>query len=211
MGTIDPIVADLYHGDRVTDFAAFKAASVAGVIHKAQQGASKQGDDPTYAIRRRAARNAGLLWGAYHFMTDDDPAAQADAFLKAAAPDAQTLLAVDYEPYGRHTPTLAQLRVLLAAIVAAVGRKAVIYSGSLIKEALGSAPDAFLGSHRLWLADYAQEWTLHPLTAWARPWLWQFTGDGQGPAPHKIAGCSGFVDLNRYEGSLEQLTAEWAS
>jgi lysozyme len=209
-----PLVVDLYHGDRVTDFAALKAAGVAGVIHKAHQGASPRGYDPTYDIRRRAARNTGLLWGAYHFMTNEDPEAQAELFLSSASPDVQTLLAVDFEPYGRRTPSLAQLRALLNAISERAGRKAVLYSGSLIKETLGPAPDEVLGSHRLWLADYADEWKLDPLTAWKRPWLWQFTGDGQGPEPHKIAGAAGaagFVDLNRYEGSFEQLTAEWAS
>src|SRR5215471_21744575 len=83
--TANPLIVDLYHGDRVTDLAAAKAAGVAGVIHKAHQGASSRGDDPTYAIRRRAARNAGLLWGAYHFMTDDDPDAQAAARRRISA------------------------------------------------------------------------------------------------------------------------------
>ena len=211
--TANPLIVDLYHGDRVTDLAAAKAAGVAGVIHKAHQGASSRGDDPTYAIRRRAARNAGLLWGAYHFMTDDDPDAQAAAFLASADPDAQTLLAVDYEPYGRRTPSLDQLRAMLNAIIARAGRKAVIYSGVLIKETLGAERDAFLGAHRLWLAQYADKWTLAPLSAWERPWLWQFTGDGQGPLPHGIAGVGspkGCVDINRYDGTIEDLTAEWA-
>jgi HPt (histidine-containing phosphotransfer) domain-containing protein len=55
---------------------------------------------------------------------------------------------------------------------------------------------------------------LEPLTALEQPWLWQFTGDGQGHEPHKIAGAAGaagFVDLNRYEGTIEQLTADWVS
>src|SRR5215470_7676869 len=211
--TANPLVVDLYHGDRVTDLAAAKAAGVAGVIHKAHQGASPGGDDPLYAIRRRAARKAGLMWGAYHFMTDENPEAQAAAFLRSADPDAHTLLAVDFEPNGRRTPSIEQLRAMLRAVIARAGRKAVIYSGVLIKETLGAAPDAFLAAHRLWLAQYADVWTLAPLTAWARPWLWQFTGDGQGPRPHGIAGIGspkGCVDINRYDGTIEDLTAEWA-
>jgi len=209
-----PLVVDLYHGDRVTDFAALKAAGIAGIIHKAQQGAAPEGYDPTYDIRRRSARAAGLLWGAYLFMTNDDPALQAATFMKAASPDALTLLAVDFEPYGRRTPTLQQLRIILQEILRIAGRKAVIYSGSLLKETLGAEKDEFLGSHRLWLAEYAEHWKLEPLTAWEQPWLWQFTGDGQGHEPHKIAGAAGaagFVDLNRYEGTIEQLTADWVS
>jgi lysozyme len=209
-----PLVVDLYHGDRVTDFAALNAAGIAGIIHKAQQGASPNAYDPTYDIRRRSARAAGLLWGAYLFMTNDDPALQAATFMKAASPDALTLLAVDFEPYGRRTPTLQQLRIILQEILRIAGRKAVIYSGSLLKETLGAGKDEFLGSHRLWLAEYAEHWKLEPLTAWKQPWLWQFTGDGVGPTPHSvpgIQGAGGHVDLNSYDGPDDELAREWAS
>jgi lysozyme len=215
---INPRVVDLYHGDRVTDFAATRAAGVVGIIHKAQQGASDDGRDPLYPIRRQRALAAGLLWGAYHFMTDDDPEQQAAAFLASVFPDRAidkaTLLAVDYEPYGGRTPSLDQLRAILHAIEARAGRKAVIYSGSLIKETLGAAADDYLAAHRLWLAEYAEQWTTAPLTAWPRPWLWQYTGDGIGPTPHSVAGiqgAGGHVDLNCYEGSDDELIKEWSA
>jgi lysozyme len=215
--TITANVVDLYHGDRVTDFAAAKAAGIRGVIHKAHQGGDPSGHDPAYALRRRFARAADLLWGAYHFMTDADPEQQAICFLRTAFPDGidkTTLVAVDYEPYGQRTPTLAQLRALLHHIEERIGRKAVIYSGNLIKETLGAARDNYLATHRLWLAEYAPEWKLAPLTAWTRPWLWQFTGDGVGPTPHSVPGIQGSrgkVDLNHYDGPDDELAREWAS
>jgi hypothetical protein len=44
--------------------------------------------DDMYAVRRRDATNAGLLWGAYHFLRPVSISAQVDFFLKIAAPAA---------------------------------------------------------------------------------------------------------------------------
>ena len=92
---INPKVVDLYHGDGVTDFAAAYAFGIRGIIHKATQGTDIA--DPAYAARRKLAADAGLLWGAYHFNSGDDPALQAKHFLSVAEPDATTLLALDFE------------------------------------------------------------------------------------------------------------------
>lgn len=208
-------VVDLYHADRVSDFAAAKVAGVVGIIHKAHQGASPRSGDPTYEIRRIAARRAGLLWGAYHFMTNEDPESQVAMFLTSAQPDRDTLMALDYEDYGRLTPTLGQVRIFLTLIEHRTGRKAVLYSGNRIKEDLQARRDPFFAAHRLWLAEYGVAPKLHPLTNWAKPWLWQYSADGVGPKAHKVAGLpgntNGWVDLNSYDGTLEQLQIDWAS
>ena len=207
---INLIVVDLYHGDEVASFAEAAQAGIRGIIHKASQGADVT--DPRYAERRVAAREAGLLWGAYHFGTNADVEAQLGNFLRAAQPDAQTLLALDCEPNGIDTMTLDQARQVLVGIAGRLGRKPVLYSGSLIKEQLGDVDDAFFGSHRLWLAEYGPV----PRTqrSWQRPWLWQYSGDGIGPDPKTvqgIPGAGGFVDCNSYDGTPDQLRAEWAS
>lgn len=214
MSTV-PTVIDLYHGDNVANFAAAKAVGVLGVIHKAHQGASARDFDPEYAARRREAAAAGLYWGAYHFMTGDDPESQVAMFLTSAQPDRSTLLAVDFEDYGSHSAGIAQLRVFLTIIEQRIGRKAVIYSGDRFKEELGAKSDSFFAAHRLWLAEYGVAAKLHPLTNWAKPWLWQYSADGVGPQARKVPGvpgnAKGWVDLNFYDGTPETLATEWAS
>jgi GH25 family lysozyme M1 (1,4-beta-N-acetylmuramidase) len=212
-----PNVIDIYHGDKVTDFGAVKNAGILGIIHKAHQGGASTGSDPAYAIRRKLARAQGLLWGAYHFMTSADVSDQTFWFLRSAFPDTfgepddETLIALDYEPFARSTPSLTQLRDMCHRIEDKCHRKAVIYSGSLLKETLGPNPDPYLMLHRLWLAEYATIYTLRPMTAWQQPWLWQYSGDGAGPGPHGVDGIAGHVDLNRYAGDAVQLAKEWAS
>src|SRR5215471_12132865 len=88
--TMPDLVIDLSHWNTVKDFAAVKAAGIVGVIHKCTEGDGYA--DPTYDNRADAARAAGLLWGAYHFLRPGDMAAQARYFV-AHADDTATLLA----------------------------------------------------------------------------------------------------------------------
>src|SRR5215831_10419038 len=131
---INPLVVDLSHHNDVADFGKVKAAGYAGIIHKATEAISFV--DNMYAIRRGDATDAGLLWGAYHFLRPVSIAAQVDFFLKIASPDNTTLLALDHED--ARVP-LIDAKEFLLRVEHAVGRKAVFYSGFLIKEQLGNA------------------------------------------------------------------------
>jgi GH25 family lysozyme M1 (1,4-beta-N-acetylmuramidase) len=126
-------VIDLSHHNTmdVDGFAKMREFGIRGVIHKSSQGVGYV--DPQYAVRRNAAKSAGLLWGAYHFGDNRAVASQVDWFLKSAPPDADTLVALDFEPNADKTMTLDQCRGFLRLIEAKLGRKAVIYSGNLIK------------------------------------------------------------------------------
>lgn len=204
-----PLVIDIYHGDVVRDFATVKAAGIVGIIHKASQGGSIV--DHAYASRRKQASALGLLWGAYHFFDFTAPAAhQADFFLSVAAPDAATLIALDWENIGSKEPSALLARTFLVEIEARLGRKAVIYSGNVAKEQI-SGKDAYFGSHRLWLCQYGAAWKVQE--SWNSPWLWQNNGDSMGPGPHSIPGVTGFCDNNTLVPpmTVEQLRAEWAS
>lgn len=206
------------HGGDI-DFVAIAAFGVKGVILKASQGLANV--DHTFTVRAAAARAAGLLVGAYHFAEKADPDGQVQHFLDCADPDDDTLLALDYEavldsngnPDPTRTMTLAGAGEFLHAIEAKLGRKAVLYSGNLIKEQLGNTPDAYLGAHRLWLAHYND----HPKwpAAWAAPWLHQFSGDGVNnhgiAVPGVLAAQAKQLDMNSFAGTDADLAAQWAT
>lgn len=225
-------VIDMYHGNAVKnpDFAALKGAGVFGIIHKASQGAHYA--DPAYAGRRKAAQDAGLLWGAYHFLTNADAKAQADWFLKCSGISAinsdPILLAADFENSSAQ-PALHQLREFMAEVDQAVpGVQCVLYSGNLIRETLTppapghTAPDMrgvnyFFQQHRLWLAEYGPRenipypWneTVPKSSDEATPipapgvWLWQFTETG------RVNPLVGKTDGNYFDGTFEQLSQRW--
>lgn len=202
------MVVDLSHHNAATNFQDARQAGVVGVIHKATQGAGFV--DRKYASRMPQAKAAGLLWGAYHFGTGDDVELQLHHFLSTVQPDAKTLVALDLEVNGTapsNTMSLSQARTFLRGIEASLGRKAVLYTGSYLKDELGSASDAYFGSHRLWWAQYADAPTIQ--ASWKDYWLWQHTDGFHGSPPKQIAGI-GPCDCETYQQSAEQLAKSWA-
>lgn len=193
-----PMVIDLSHWNVVTDFAAIRRAGIYGVIHKVSEGAS--GVDLTYPTRRRAATDAGLLWGAYHFLRPGDMVAQAQFFLDEAKPSPTTLLAVDHEDRG---VSPADLKTFLATVREKSGTVPILYSGYVIKEQLGAADDPDLGFYPLWLAQYTQGEPTWPKGTWDNWWLWQFTSGAT------IDGVSAPCDASAYHGTAADLIQEW--
>lgn len=200
-----PLVIDLSHHNAipgnyaalVSVFQGLKVQGIAGIIHKASESTGMVDDH--YAIRRKAAFDAGLLWGAYHFLHSGSIAAQAAHFLATAVPDNSTLMAVDHES----TATLSELRQFIEVVEASLGRPLVIYSGNTIKDQLGPALlDTFFGSRRLWLAQYGPKAVVQK--SWPSYWLWQYSEAGSLP------GITGSVDLNAFDRGPDVLRAEWA-
>jgi lysozyme len=212
MQAMTPRVIDISHHNTVTDLKATAAAGVWGVIHKASQGRAYR--DPDYGARRALAAKAGLLWGGYHFNDGTDVAAQVDSFMKAAQPDAATLMVLDFEDNRLSNMSVQQAVDFLHQLEQRLGRKGAIYSGNRLKETIGQLSPMerdYLLSHRLWLCQYGPRAVLPK--GFARYWLWQYTGDGVGPLPHNVpgvvAGNSG-VDLNAFDGTRAVLAANWA-
>lgn len=173
-------------------------AGLWGVINKASQSTTYV--DPTYAQRRQAAKDAGLLYGAYHFMVPGNVAAQADYFLRATKPDDKTLLALDWEHFRGVAPSAAEAHEFMAIVAQKVGRKPIVYSGNTAKEALGSRVDAFFGGHRLWIAQYSSRPVCQ--RSWRTSWLWQYSDGTVGPSPHRMPGIylgrNNACDMNDY-------------
>lgn len=195
-----PNVLDISHHNTVHDFTALKAAGVVGIIHKATQGAGYA--DPMYAVRRKAATGAGLLWGAYSFNTGEPVSAQIDNFFRHAAPDDKTLMCLDFEDNPHSNMSLGQAKQFLQMGADKLGRKLVLYSGNRVKDLLGSHVDPYLGAHRLWLAQYGP--VARVQASWKKQWLWQYSENGHLP------GTDGQLDFNHYDGTVAQLTAEWS-
>lgn len=226
-------VIDMYHGNNVPNgaFAALRAKGVFGIIHKASQGSHYR--DPAYAERRKLVADAGMLWGAYHFLDNTDVETQAAHFLDCAGVTAANsdpiLLACDFEN-SDHSPTLYQCMTFVKAVDRASppGVQCVIYSGNLIRETLRPATtghqnpamvgaDLFFQQHRLWLAEYGpKEQVPYPwnqpivksgdqATAMPAPgvWLWQFTEKG------KMSALPGLTDGNFFDGSFAELQERW--
>src|SRR5262249_45257299 len=201
------MVLDISHHNTVTDWQAVRNAGIVGIIHKASEGTYMTDDD--YKDRRREAGAAGLLWGAYHFATDDNVAGQVDLFIRMADPTKADLICLDWEPYGSNTMSAAQVREFVELVEERLGRpgECVIYSGNQAKEQL-HANDHWAGERRLWLAHYSSSPTCEP--PWDHFWLWQYSDGNAGPGPQGCPGVTGDVDTNSFDGTPAELRAQWA-
>lgn len=208
MTTINRKVIDLSHWNTVNDLSAVKNAGIVGVIHKATEGNYYK--DDKYNGRKNGFLELGLKWGAYHFGNSGNVAAQVDYFLNFVGIDDSTLYALDWEndPNG-HTMSLSQAKEFMQRVDDRVGEnRCVLYSGNTAKEALGNSVDAFMGAHRLWLAQYSS--TPSWQRSWQNFWIWQYSDGANGPQPHNCPGCQNPTDTNSWSGSDEELRAQWS-
>ena len=203
------IVIDLSHNNGNVDLGKASAAGIVGVIHKATQGSGFK--DPMYAVRRHQAKQAGLLWGAYHFATGADPVAQAKFFLSIAQPAPGDLLVLDFEQ-NEATPansmTLDQGRDFISTVQDAIGIAPGLYGGAYLKQQLNGATDDTLGACWLWWAQYGP--TPGIPSAWADWTLWQYTDGHHGNPPFEVDGV-GACDRDQYQGSADDLSSKWST
>lgn len=194
-------VIDLSHHNTIAkDLTAAKDAGVRGVIHKLTDGVAMS--DNTAKARKFLCDQAGLLWGLYHFLRPGNPKTQAAFFLDKAARlevlDDNTLLTCDFEK----VIPLVDVLHFLQAIESATGRSPVLYSGNYLKDAGGAPACPPIVRYRLWMPQYGLKAVLPK--GFDAYWLWQWTDKGSVP------GIAGNVDLNHFDGTDEELAAQWS-
>jgi lysozyme len=200
-------VADTSHHNGRVNFKRAEDAGLIGVIQKATQGEAYV--DGTFKTNRKAALDAGLLFGAYHFGTGASGVSQAQHFLDTVEPDAKTVVVLDFEDNSVGTTMpLEEARAFVTHIHSELKRWPVFYSGHTIKRVLGTAVDPVLKNCALWLAQYGPTPVVPP--CWSGWTLWQYTDGGVGPEPHNVPGI-GNCDRDKFSGDEAKLKSWWGT
>jgi lysozyme len=181
------------------DWGRVATAGLAFVFIKASQGIT--GVDPELSANWSGAQTAGLLRGVYHFFQPgDDPAQQAEHFLATSPLGARDLPPVlDIETAGSlHPSEIVQgVETWLPKVQEATGRTPIIYTSPGFWKTLGATQ---FGRYPLWIAEYGVSTPIVP-AGWSRWTFWQYSESGTVP------GIQGAVDLDLFQGSLEELRA----
>lgn len=189
---IDGIDLSHYQGHLHIDWPVAKNAGVRFVYHKATEGTTWT--DEFYHSRREHTKEAGVVFGAYHFAHPalDNAVAEAEHFLKFAAPLPGDLLpALDLEVNENHLSEdelTAWVNTFFGVVFRYIGvQRGVLYTHFN----LGKKP----GYVRLWVARYNNDDRApivpSPFQHWA---IWQFS-DGKYGDPLYVPGV-GHVDIN---------------
>jgi lysozyme len=193
-------VIDLSHFNTVTSFAEIKSAGIVGIIHKATEATNWT--DSTYAARKQQALAAGLWWGAYHFGTNADGAAQAEYFLSKVNPGPTDLLALDFEENTQSQMTIAQAEQFVTEVFNQTGRYPGFYSDALAGKMLVNNKSEILANCWFWRAQYGTSEPIVPST-WSTWTMWQYTSAGP------VSGISAPCDRDSFNGTMEELSQLW--
>ena len=195
---------DVSHFQQDVNWPVVAAAGIKFCFIKATEGVSHV--DARFAANWHAAGQAGLVRGAYHFFRPAlSVTAQADLFLRTVprlgASDLPPVLDLEAPEEWQGIPVLNRPQLALGWLKAVENQfhlKPILYlSPAFVTDVLHN-PTALAG-YPAWLAHY----TTDPAPDVPRPWtnwtFWQHTRQGRAP------GVSSQVDLNRFNGTLEEL------
>ncbi len=200
---------DVSHNNGPVDWRQVAAGGLAFAYAKATEGTGFV--DPLFGTNWAAMKQAGLMRGAYHFFHPAKPvAAQADKFVSVvghlAGRDLPPMLDLEETvPQNEWTGVTKAKRVALALdwlerVEKALGRKPIVYTRSgFVQEAFDRAGP--LAEYVLWIAHYTSAPAPAIPPGWSAWTIWQFTETG------RVSGVKGNVDMNRFNGTHEELLA----
>lgn len=194
---------DVSHRQGEIDWTRVAAAGVQFCYVKATEGAGVQ--DPRFRENFDGSKAAGLIGGAYHyFRPDRDAHAQAENFLGVVASlspgDLQPALDVEVTGGKDAKTVLDGIQAWVEAVENVLGRQPILYTFPAFwtQTLLGSSR---FSAYHLWIAHYTLKASPTVPRGFDDYLFWQFSEQGN------VDGIGGKVDLDRFNGSLEELKA----
>jgi lysozyme len=193
------------------DWNKVKAAGKSFAIIRVSDGTGHL--DPYFAANWKDAKAAGLIRGAYQFFEPGgDAVAQANLLLQHMGPlqpgDLPPM--IDVEATGGQSPqTIAnKIHQWINVVQGATGMKPLIYTGTWFWDPNVNSAD--FASYPLVESWYCNNCCPNLPSPWKSWTMWQYSSSGS------VAGIAGNVDLDRFDGTLAELTqlaggADWAA
>lgn len=156
--------------------------------------------NPYYRTDAPSARKAGIRVGAYHFMSPIQGLAQAKWFLRnspVSKADLPPMLDVELTKgqitrMGGPSAMFREMLVWLHTVERHTGKRPILYiSQRFIDNYFPNAPKEIL-TYRVWIARYSE------FRPYVKLLYWQLTPYG------RVSGIRGDVDINVFNGSIEQ-------
>ncbi len=202
---------DVSHWQREIDWSEVKRSGVKFAFIKATEFPDKRTSlfvDEEMRKNISGASANGIFWSAYHFFrTHIDPVIQAKVFCETVGDFNSLPPVLDLEAAGSKGERLNhKVRQFLDEAERITNKRPIIYSsGGFWRSYLANEKRSHTDWARvypLWIAQYTTLWPT-PLYPWAGWEFWQYTDKG------KIPGVITHVDLNWFNGSVEELERKY--
>lgn len=188
---------DVSHYQGTIDWRQARQLDITFAFIKATEGVT--GVDPNFKVYWTDSRAMGVLCGAYHFyQPGDDPEKQAHHFLETAAPgpgDLRPVLDVEVSNEIEPAQIVDGIQTWLETVQQAIAVEPIIYTSPEFWNGLRT--DQF-GDYPLWVANYGVKTPELP-AGWSAWTFWQYSQS------KRIRGVQGIVDLDVFNGTIEQL------
>jgi len=160
--------------------------------------------DGQFGANWQGAGAQGILRGAYQFFrADEDPEAQAQIVLDHLAEHGPGELpaVIDVESADGQAPATvaANVRRWIDVVEAETGLAPIIYTGRYFWD--GSVKSTDFSDYPLWVAQWTSAACATLPAGWDDWTFWQYSATG------RVAGISGDVDLDRFDGTRAELAA----
>ncbi|RUT46447.1 glycoside hydrolase [Paenibacillus anaericanus] len=210
---------DVSHWQGPIDWHKVAATGISFAFIKATQNSI----DKRFLENVKGAKAAGLLVGAYHYIDDSvtnvDQAKAAAQVFYTAIQAAGGIKVLDLPPVMDYESNKSNLNKVVITLVAKTfleeiyrltGVKPMVYTyPSFISNFSG------LNHYPLWIARYSATQIPVDASGWSRWTFWQYSdGSAGGLLPNgtrKVDGINGPVDLNEFDGTLEELKQRFMS
>ena len=198
--TVKGIDVSYYQG--TIDWAAVKSDGVHFAFIRVSDGTNFI--DPKFESYWSGSRTNGIVHGAYQFFRpSNDVQAQADLLLskvgtQLAPDDLPPVLDVEATDGESAASVAAKVKQWVDYVGAALGRPPIIYTGFYFwRDSVGAPDDT---TSPLWHAQYTTASCPNIAPPWSDWAIWQYSSTGS------VAGISGGVDMDRWNGDQASLT-----
>lgn len=194
---------DVSHHQGVVDWAAVKADGITFAFARVSDGTATL--DTQFAANWAGMKAAGVVRGAYQYFRPyvDVPAQAAlmiDAMQDLAPGDLPPVLDVENNDGDQNPAAISgAVQTWINLVQAATGRRPIIYTGPYFWRDVVGAPD--VTPSPLWIADYTYGCPRTP-APWGDGWTFH-----QDSADGTVAGITGSVDTDWFDGTLAELQA----
>ena len=165
-------------------------------------------EDPTLDDNWVGAKSVGILRGAYHFFHPNmNPVKQADHFVNAVKKlndngELPPVLDLEVTDNQANQTIIERAKTWLDRVQQGLGKRPIIYSSpGFLKYNFvvpGGGPPLWTKDYVLWIANYGVDQPYLP-KGWLKWTFWQYSESG------KVNGINASVDLNWYNGTVEEL------
>ncbi len=194
---------DVSHYQGNIDWAQVAGAGIKFCYVKATEGSGLQ--DIRFHDYSNGSKAAGLVTGAYHFFRPEvDAEAQAESFLHVVSAlnpgDLPPTLDVEVDAGQSARAIVSGMQTWLEAVENVLGQRPLIYTNPAFWNSKVGGSAAFT-DYVLWIAQYTLKPAPQVPTGFGDYLIWQFTEQG------RVPGIAGNVDLDRFNGTPDELNA----